>query len=336
MAMYSVHKRNHLEGKKQKDEFLRKLHFGAQHEGQRTVDILKDGQDVRDTKAPLAHSRFSDWVQSKVATGEMQAEPRKGEATVFNHSFRERNKLAEVGERAFGVYYETEKQRIERNADEYKGGHLQREAWFKNQNAPSTHIPGQEGRKPTGTCLTARHFTDAERINASIEDLGSGAFDMHAGYGWKQNRLDKPEFRPKLPQKFGGEDVKPFSHGTEEYVWKPPAHPNAIVEPYQPIGGYGRSTEGGQKDAKKEEAAPVSARKRDSRTRFDFDSKVDGRSRLSFLMHTPREKPETQVRVKSYRNSLKGVTCFLPHSMTAGFDGDGDVQRKAKQIVTGI
>lgn len=321
MAMFSQFKRNQLDKSKQQEASLRKLHFGQEKAEQRTVDVLASGRDVRDTKAPLAHSRFSDWVTSRVATGEIAPTPRK-HYTIYDHQFRDRVKMAEVGERAFGVYYETEKQRIERHVEEQTASALQREAWFKNQHAP---MPPAPVRKPTGTALTARHFTDAERINAAVEDVGRHNFDMHAGYGWKRKR--NPEFRPKAPQNLAGENVKPFLHDHEDFVWSPPAHPNSVVEPYKDIGKHEQAGD----------VPPANQKvKGDSKTRFDFDSKRDGRSRLNFQTVTPAPKPEPTPRIKRYNNSLKGVTCFLPHSMTVGFDGDGEVQRKAKEMVVGI
>jgi hypothetical protein len=323
MAMFSVHKKNQLEARKNQSEGLRKLHFGQAHEHQRTHEVLAAGRDVRDTKAPLAHSRFSDWVTSRVATGEIQPPPRK-EPTVYDHQFRDRVKLAEVGERAFGVYYEKEKERIDRNVSDYQNSFLQREAWFKNQCQPGKVEADAPTRKLTGTVPSSRHFTDAERINASIDDLGAGNFDMHAGHGWKKRGI--PKFRPELPKTFAGETVKPFDFDHKDYVWEPPTKPNSVLEPYVDKAATGKPT---GDDSPKQH-------KGDSKTRFDFDSKADGRTRLNFAIPTPAPKPEPTARIKRYNNSLKGVTCFLPHSMTAGFDGDGEVQRQAKSIVAGI
>lgn len=303
---------------KQQDEGLKKLHFGQSHENQRTHEILASGRDVRDTKAPLAHSRFSDWITSKVATGELAPDIRAEKVKlVSEHKFRDRVKLAEIGERSFGVYYETERQRIDRHLEEQQSQRLPREAWFKNQHAPACQAPV---RKPTGTALTARHFTDAERINASVEDLGRAAFDMHAGHGWKGAGI--PKFRPKLPETFGGENVKPFDHDHGDFVWHEPVHPNSVVEPYQAFG--------------KEKKAEGSEMKSNSKNRFDFNSKTDGRSRLNFQLVNPAPKPEPTVRTKRYTNSLKGVTCFLPHSMTAGFSGDREVCRQAKELIQSL
>lgn len=332
--MFSVFKKNRLEATKAQEEGLRKLHYGQTSTNQRTVDILKEGREVRDTKAPLAHSRFSDWVTSRVATGEIEAPVRKL-TTVHDHQFRDRVKLAEIGERSFGVYYEKEKERVERNVDTYKSLHLQREAWFKNQNAP---IQGKVNdlrvaivpmKKQTGTALRTREFTDAERINAAVEDLGSTNFDMHAGYGWKGYK--KPEFRPKPPKTFEGADVQSLTHARKEFVWSEPVMPISVVEPYRDTikeQQKRNDASGSQKTAEQ--------RKAESKTRFDFDSKMDGKSRLNFQIPTPKPKPEPVARIKRYNNSLKGITCFLPHSMTAGFDGDGEVKRQAQSIVVGI
>merc|ERR1711904_447488 len=98
--MYSHYKQKQLATIKNRDESLRKLHFGQAHENQRTNEVLAAGRDVRDTKAPLAHSRFSDWVTSRVATGEIEPSPRKKEKTVHDHQFRDRVKMAEVSQRA--------------------------------------------------------------------------------------------------------------------------------------------------------------------------------------------------------------------------------------------
>lgn len=322
--MFSVHKKNQLEAKKNQEEGLRKLHFGKEHAHQRTMEVLATGRDVRDTKAPLAHSRFSDWVTSRVATGEIQPGARK-ETSVYDHQFRDRVKMAEIGERQFGVYYEKEQDRIERNVKNYHASALQREAWFKNQHGPAPPAPT---RKLTGTALTARHFTDAERINASIDDLGAGNFDMHSGHGWKR-KVNIPEFRPKPPKTFAGENVKPFAYDHEDFVWNAPLKPNSTVEPYRDLAFRDKRDPSGED--------PVYSKpKGDSKTRFDFDSKSDGRTRLNFAIPTPNPKPETTPRVKTYKNSLKGVTCFLPHSMTAGFEGDGEIQRQAKTVVAGL
>merc|ERR1711904_96417 len=177
-----------------------------------------------------------------------------------------------------------------------------------------------------GTALIARHFTDAERINAAIDDTGRHNFDMHAGYGWKR-QVTIPKFRPELPKTFGGEFVKPLVHETEDFVWEPPVKPNAIVEPYRDMGRHEHLSDD----------APITQKRHgDSKTRFEFNSKTDGWTRLNFAIPTPPPKPEPTARIKRYNNSLKGVTCFLPHSMTAGFEGDGEIKRQAKSIVAGI
>lgn len=322
MAMFSVYKKNQLEASKTQQEGLRKLHFGRENDHQRTVEVLASARDVRDTKAPLAHSRFSDWVTSKVGTGEIQPGARK-EHSIHNHQFRERVKTAEVGEKPFGVYYEKEKDRVERNVADHLASNLQREAWFKNQNGPIRSATSD--KKPTGSALSARHFTDAERINAAIDD-GAHSFDMHAGYGWKQTII--PKFRPQLPKNFGGEFVKPFFHDKREFAWDEPHKPNAIVEPYLEYSKRHKKLS--------DDDAPTTQKKSEARTKWDFDSKTDGRTRLNFAIPTPAPKPEPTARIKRYNNSLKGVTCFLPHSMTSGFEGDGEIQRQAKSIVAGI
>lgn len=318
MAMYSMFKRDMHKKLAEAADEKRKLHFGKEHDGQRTYEMLMTGKDLRDSKAPIAHSRFSDWVSTKVATGELLQPDQKKELTVHQHTFRDRDRSLEVGERAFGVYYEKEKSRVDRRVEEQRADRLQREAWFRNQHGPAKPTAT---RKLTGTSLNTRHFTDAERINASVEHAGT--FDMHAGHGWRKFR--EPEFRPRKKE---GQPTRPLTHGTDDQVWEPQGLPHAVLEPYRDMGRHEHLNQD----------PPVLSQKRTgaSHTRFDFSPKEHGRTRCNFALVVPAPKPEPTIRKKRYCNSMRGVTCFLPHAYTSTFEGDVDAKKHATEVLVNL
>lgn len=311
--MHSIYKQRAKDKAAEQEKALKKLHFGTTDENQTVNDMLLAGRELREQKAADSAMRFTEWV-----TSEMREQlARTGDAVVLNpsyishhhHKFRDRDKSKEIGKNEFGVYYETEKDRIERVAGEHADCRLEREAWFRNQNAPRSPEPCH---KLAGSVLRRCEFTDAERVNATVSQSG---FDMHAGTPWRQQPVC-PQWRPR--PKPGELEPKSLDFGISgDQAWDPPPSPSALTEV---VAG----------------TLPSSKATGSARTRFDFNSKTDGRTRFNYSVgdtQGPRASSSTPRKKKIYHQSLRGLSAALPRGVTSALAGDGDARRSVHVIL---
>lgn len=300
---------------------IQKLHFGKTEATQNTSEMLALGRENREGLQSLSAGRFDEWVGTAVQERK-ERNDLEGPVTAANpsyvsvhwHKFRDREKHREkqICDREWGVNYETEKQRIERVAEDHRLNQLEREAWSRNQHAPRARSPCH---KPTGSGLRNREFTDAERLRESI---AKSTFDMHIGTQFKEVPIC-PEWRPRHPEEGGR--AKVMNYGVPQSgCW----------------GGGAWTSHGAPVD---ESALPVVTSPRSSRsarTRSDFDPKMDGRSRLDFsLGRTIEDRVKSlapERRRKVFHNSLRSFSCSH-RAGTGALVGDNEIKRGVFEIL---
>jgi len=305
--MHSIHKQRHTDGGAEHKVAMQKMRLGFV--GEKRVP----NREVRDQKAELAMSRFTEWVGMESAN---PGSVTHREPLVHEHSFRDRDLIKELHTNDWGFGYEREKARCERLATQHQGEMLQREAWYRNQHHDRAP-PNDLIHTPVRARMRTRDFTDGERVSEAID---------HHNVTGSQAGPHQPynpclfQFRPQEPRGRDGRprSLKKLDHELPESgPWSLPASPLSAREPYIDIGQHTILN----KDLPSPRAsAPASPR---------------NLKRFSCSMSPPkpaREDPEH--RTHRYRNTLQNVACGVPHMSTTTFFGDHKTKDWAMSLTT--
>jgi len=181
-------------------------------------------------------------VQSEDGAVYATSVQRTAMSSVHTHSFRDRDRSKEHGERAFGVYYEQEKDRVQRVEAVNNGRYLKRDPWLGGQSSPPHLAPVKASK--SGSHFPVKRFLDG--VPQLLDGIGDYIIsDIRLPYVPEPACRNFRETKRPKPSSHGRHKLKRLDHdlkstigisktgiGSARGAWQAQAPPLATVEPY--------------------------------------------------------------------------------------------------------